>query len=104
MRNIPSKLFITATLGTVLEWAEYTFYAYMATDIARLFFPTAIKSVALLAAFGIFAAGYLMRPLGALIFGHMGDTCGRKTALLGAMLLMAISTLGIGLLPTYNTI
>ncbi len=90
--------------GTMLEWAEYTFYAYLAPILSGLFFPSdSSPQVALLYTFGIFAIGFLMRPLGALVFGHIGDTIGRKPALVISMSLMAFATLGIGLCPTYAT-
>ena len=96
------KLMLTvALLGTVLEWAEYTFYAYMATTISSLFFPQLDPRVGIIATFGIFAAGYLLRPIGALLFGYIGDVLGRKKALVISMFLMSVSTLAMGLLPTY---
>ena len=89
-------------LGTLLEWAEYVFYAYMAPTLALVFFPAeAPKAIALLYTFGIFAFGFLMRPLGAVLFGHIGDRIGRKPALVMSMSLMALATLGIGLCPSY---
>jgi MHS family proline/betaine transporter-like MFS transporter len=95
---------ISVLLGTFLEWAEYTYYGYIASKIASLFFPQINKYIALLAAFGIFAVGYLMRPLGAICFGMIGDLYGRKKALILSIFLMGISTLGMGLLPTYYSI
>lgn len=91
------------SLGTLLEWAEYTFYGYMAVTLSTLFFPEKDPR-AILGTFGIFAAGYLMRPLGAIFFGHIGDRYGRKPALIGSMLLMGVTTFAIGCLPTYQTI
>lgn len=90
--------------GTMLEWAEYTFYAYLAPILSTLFFPEdASSQIALLYTFGVFAVGFLMRPLGAIVFGHIGDTVGRKPALIFSMSLMALATAGIGLCPTYAT-
>lgn len=95
---------IIATIGTLLEWAEYTFYGYLAFKISGLFFPEGNDVINLLKTYGIFAAGYIMRPLGAVLFGYIGDCFGRKSALMGAIFLMGLSTLGIGCLPIYTSI
>lgn len=92
------------SLGTILEWAEYTFYGYMALTLSSLFFPTDSAHLGILKTFGVFAVGYIMRPLGAFIFGTIGDRYGRKPALTGSILLMGVATLCIGLLPTYEHI
>ena len=91
------------SLGTLLEWAEYTFYGYMGFLFSTLFFPTSDPHIGILKAYGVFAAGYLMRPFGAIIFGHIGDKWGRKPALTISLFLMGVATLGIGCLPTYQT-
>ena len=90
--------------GNVLEWYDFTVYGFLATVIGSQFFPNEDKVVQLISAFGIFAAGYLMRPIGGVIFGHIGDKYGRKKALLYSVLLMAIPTTLIAFLPTYATI
>ena len=100
MRQLKSIIFI-ANVGTLLEWAEFTFYAYIADHIAKLFFPQIDPQAGMVATFSVFAIGYLMRPLGAVIFGHMGDKLGRRIALQRSISLMGISSLGLGLLPTY---
>ena len=92
------------SLGTVLEWAEFTFYGYMAIMLSALFFPEQHPHLALLKTYGIFAVGFIMRPLGAIIFGHVGDRFGRKPALVGSIALMGLATLGIGCLPTYGAL
>lgn len=92
------------SLGTLLEWAEYTFYGYMAITLSQLFFPESDLQVGILKTFGIFAAGYLMRPLGGIVFGYWGDRWGRKEALMISLFLMGVATVGIGLLPTYTTL
>lgn len=92
------------SLGTLLEWAEYTFYGYMALTLSTLFFPASDTTAALMKTFGIFAVGYVMRPLGALIFGAIGDTHGRRPALMFSLLLMGFATFTIGCLPTYASI
>lgn len=92
------------SLGTLLEWAEYTFYGYMAITLSHFFFPIDDAELAILKTYGIFAAGYLMRPLGALLFGFIGDNIGRKPALVGSLFLMGAATFSIGCLPTFNSI
>ncbi len=93
---------LTATLGTVLEWAEYTFFAYMADQLSSLFFSIQDPTLARLKTYGIFATSYFMRPLGAIIFGTLGDKFGRKPALMSSMLLMGTATFAIGCLPTHQ--
>ncbi|MGD0465707.1 MAG: MFS transporter [Gammaproteobacteria bacterium] len=100
-----SKKIIFATcIGTLLEWAEFTFFAYMADQLSSLFFSSQDLYLARLKTYAIFATSYLMRPIGAVLFGYIGDRHGRKPAIIGALLLMALATFGIGSLPTYNTI
>jgi MHS family proline/betaine transporter-like MFS transporter len=91
-------------IGNALEWYDFALYGYFATTIGSLFFPKFSTFASLMATFGIFAAGFIMRPLGGLIFGHIGDKIGRKNALLWSIYLMAIPTTLIGLLPTYEQI
>ena len=77
-----SKLSIRSLLasfvGNILEWYDFTVYAYFATVIGKHFFPSEDRIASLIAAFGVFAAGYLMRPLGGFFFGVIGDKMGRK--------------------------
>lgn len=96
------KIIFSACIGTILEWYDFSLYAYLAAIFAQLFFPVS-ASLALLLSYGVFAIGYLARPLGALVLGHLGDTQGRKKALSLSVLLMAVATCGIGLLPSYQT-
>lgn len=95
------RIVITSLIGGMLEWAEYTFYAYMAVIFARLFFPSSETATGLLAAFAIFGVGYLMRPLGAIVFGYIGDKYGRRSALSLSMILMGLATFAMAILPTY---
>jgi len=97
----PRKILLPAVIGNILEWYDFALYGYFATIIAKLFFPTDNKITSLLATFGVFAIGFLMRPLGAIIFGHFGDRIGRKKTLAASIILMAIPTTLIGLLPTH---
>ncbi len=98
------KTIIPATLGTALEWAEYTFFAYMANQLSLHFFPSENPELALFKTYTIFATSYFMRPLGAILLGTMGDKVGRKPALIFSMLLMCFATTAIGCLPGYSSI
>ncbi len=92
------------TLGAAMEWYDFTLYVYLAPVISKLFFPSDSSLDSLLATFGVFAAGYLMRPLGAAILGNIGDQRGRKFALGLSISLMAFGMLLIGFLPTESSI
>jgi MFS transporter, MHS family, proline/betaine transporter len=99
------KRVVTAgVIGNVLEWYDFAVYGFLARIIGDLFFPSADDRTSLLASFGTFAVGFLMRPVGAALFGHIGDRYGRARALLLSIALMAIPTFLMGLLPTYATI
>ncbi len=95
---------VGGVIGNVLEWYDFAVYGFFAPIIGAQFFPTEDKLSALIAAFGVFAAGYMMRPLGGVIFGQIGDRVGRKRALQLSVLMMAIPTTLVGLLPTYASI
>jgi MHS family proline/betaine transporter-like MFS transporter len=96
---------IAATvIGNVLEWYDFVVYSFLATVIAQNFFPAGNDTAALLATFAVFGVGFVARPLGAVAIGWIGDRRGRKSALLLTILLMATSTVLIGLIPTYQTI
>lgn len=98
------KFIIPGISGNVLEWYDFCLYGYFASIFAQEFFPAKTPTLSLIAAFGAFASGYFMRPLGALVFGYLGDRIGRKQVLIFAVLLMVIPTVIIGCLPTYNQI
>jgi MHS family proline/betaine transporter-like MFS transporter len=87
--------------GNVLEWYDFAVYGYFAPVIGGQFFPAEDPAASLVAAFGVFAAGFLMRPVGGLVFGYIGDRVGRRAALTLSVLAMAIPTFLIGLLPGY---
>jgi MFS transporter, MHS family, proline/betaine transporter len=93
-----------AIFGNVLEWYDFAIYGYVATIIAHQFFPKGDDVTALLATFATFGIGFVARPLGGIIIGRMGDTAGRKAALLVTVFLMAIGTIGIGIIPSYESI
>ncbi|WP_228702726.1 MFS transporter [Faucicola boevrei] len=95
------SLFI-ASFSTIVEWYDFTLYLYFATVISRVFFGDNPKS--LLITLAGFAVSYLMRPLGALFFGHLGDTLGRRSVLLTTMTLMSIAMFLTAMLPTFHDI
>jgi len=99
-----SKVIASTMIGNGLEWYDYALYGTFTALISKHFFPAGDEAVALIATFGIFAIGFLMRPLGAMFFGYIGDKFGRKNALALSILLMAFPTACIGLLPTYQSI
>ena len=74
------KIILAGLVGNVMEWYDFAVYGYFATVIGRLFFPSEDPAISLIAAFGAFAAGFLVRPLGGLVFGRIGDLVGRKRA------------------------
>lgn len=95
---------VLGAVGTTLEWFDFTLYVYLSPVIAQLFFPSEDELASLMATFGVFAAGYLMRPLGALFFGSYGDRRGRKAALTLSVAMMSGPMIVIGLLPTHDDI
>jgi len=98
------KVVFACSLGTVFEWYDFYLYATLAPFFASLFFPPGNDTAALLSALATYAAGFLIRPFGAIVFGRIGDRRGRKYALLTTMVLMGTSTFAIGLLPTFEQI
>lgn len=98
------KVVTASMVGNGLEWYDFAIYGHMAVILRDLFFPEADPVVGLIATYGVFAAGFIARPVGAVLFGWIGDRYGRRTALTIAVLMMAIPTGCIGLLPTYEVI
>jgi hypothetical protein len=92
-------------IGSALEYYDFFIYATAASLIfPQLFFPSGNPTVAIVASLATYGVGYVARPIGAFFLGHWGDTHGRKTVLLVCMFLMGISTMGVGLLPTYSQV
>lgn len=102
--KVNRKVVISGMLGNGLEWYDYALYGQMAAIFAKLFFPAGDEAENLIFTYLAFAAGFIARPLGAILFGQLGDKYGRKKALVASMILMAVPTGCIGLLPTYEMI
>jgi MHS family proline/betaine transporter-like MFS transporter len=98
------KVVVSGMIGNALEWYDYALYGHFAAIISVLYFPSESVYISMISTFGVFAAGFLMRPVGAIFFGFIGDRYGRKAALSLAILMMAIPTGCIGILPTYAQI
>lgn len=99
------RVLAASTAGTVIEWFDFALYGLAAGLVFnQLFFPNISPTAGLLAAFGTFALGSFVRPVGGIVLGHLGDKIGRKPTLIFAISLMGISTMLVGALPTYNTI
>jgi MFS family permease len=98
------RVVFASSLGTIFEWYDFYLYATLAPFFASLFFPSGNDTAALLSALATYAAGFLIRPFGAIVFGRIGDRRGRKYAFLITMVLMGTSTFAVGLLPAYEHI
>ena len=99
-----SRHALAGTVGNVLEWYDFAVYGFLAPIMSPLFFPADNGLTGLIKTYGIFAAGYLMRPIGGIIFGYVGDRLGRKIALQWSIALMAVPTVLVGLLPVHASI
>jgi len=96
---------IASTVGTAIEWYDFFLYSIASGLVfAKLFFPNSDPLVGTLNAFGIYAVGFIARPVGAAIFGHYGDRIGRKSTLIITLMLMGIATFLVALVPTYEQI
>lgn len=103
--NTPGQVLFASLIGTTIEFFDFYIYATAAVIVfPRLFFPASDPASATLASLATFAIAFMARPVGSALFGHFGDRVGRKTTLVAALLTMGVSTVAIGLLPTYATI
>jgi Arabinose efflux permease len=93
-----------AALGNAMEWFDFGVYSYIAVTLGKVFFPSGNPTAQLLSTFGAFAAAFLVRPLGGMVFGPLGDRIGRQKVLAITMIMMAAGTFAIGLIPSYATI
>jgi MHS family proline/betaine transporter-like MFS transporter len=99
-----NRIIAAGAIGNVLEWYDFAIYGYFAAAIGRTFFPHESPVAQILAAFGIFAIGFLMRPIGGAIIGHIGDRLGRRAALTFSVAAMAVPTFLVGALPGYHVL
>ncbi|MFA8449369.1 MAG: MFS transporter [Bacteroidales bacterium] len=99
-----SKIILATASGGILEWFDFTLFGILSKLVAEKFFPSQNLSLSMLSTFAAFAVGFFARPLGAVMMGHFGDKYGRKKTFLFTIVIMVISTAGIGLLPTYKTL
>ena len=98
------KIIFLSSVGGILEFYDFIIYVIFSQIIGKIFFPSADKFASLMSVYAIFAIGYLVRPLGGIVFSHFGDKYGRKVTFVVSVMMMAIPTFCIGLLPTYNQI
>src|SRR6187399_2748473 len=98
------SVILASSVGTLIEWYDFYIFGSLATVIANQFFPKTNPTAALLSTLATFAAGFIVRPFGALVFGRLGDLIGRKYTFLLTLILMGGSTFAIGLVPGYETI
>ena len=99
-----NKVVLGSLIGNVMEFYDFVIYGYLSIYLGQHFFPSDDTTASLLVTFSVFAGGYLIRPLGSIIFGYIGDVIGRKPALLYSIVLMSFSTLLMGIIPTYQQI
>jgi metabolite-proton symporter len=103
--NTPGQVLFASLIGTTIEFFDFYIYATAAVLVfPRLFFPPSDPNTATLASLATFAIAFVARPIGSVVFGHFGDRVGRKTTLVAALMTMGLSTVLIGLLPTYETL
>ncbi|GAY77711.1 L-proline/glycine betaine transporter proP [Sporolactobacillus inulinus] len=92
------------SVGNAMEWFDFGIYSYLAVTLGKVFFPEMSNSVQLIYTFATFSIAFIARPIGGLVFGMMGDRYGRKKVLTVTLIMMALSTLSIGLIPSYAAI
>lgn len=93
-----------AALGNAMEWFDFGVYGYLAVTLGQVFFPASNPTAQLIATFATFTVAFLVRPIGGLVFGPLGDRYGRQKVLAATMILMALGTFSIGLIPSYARI
>jgi MFS family permease len=101
----PGRAATAAFIGTMIEWYDFYIYATAAALVfGELYFPSSDRFVSTMASFATFAVGFFARPLGGIVFGHLGDRIGRKKALMTTLMMMGAATVGVGLLPEYSKV
>jgi MHS family proline/betaine transporter-like MFS transporter len=104
MSSTSGKTRLASMIGNALEWYDFAIYGYFAAVLGQHFFPSDDAAVSVIAAFGVFAIGFLARPFGSVLFGNIGDRVGRRRVLIVSVLAMAAPTTLVGFLPTYAEI
>lgn len=99
----PSRVVLAGAIGNLLEWYDFGLFGLLAPVLAPLFFPSHDRIASLIGIYGGFAIGFAVRPVGAVVLGHLGDRVGRRFVLVLSVLLMGLATVAVGLLPTYET-
>ncbi|WP_077329877.1 MFS transporter [Virgibacillus siamensis] len=103
-KDVAKKAVVATGIGNAMEWFDFGIYSYLAATIGKIFFPEMEGSTQLVFSFATFSVAFLVRPLGGMFFGSLGDKIGRKKVLAMTLILMAFATLSIGLIPTYSSI
>ena len=98
------KILMLASLGGMLEFYDFTIYGFFSVYFAKQFFPAHDQFIAIVASYTIFIMGYIARPIGGILFSHIGDEIGRKVVMIITMLIMGFASIGIGIMPTYTHI
>src|SRR5262245_4358873 len=98
------SVILASSVGTMIEWYDFFIFGMLSSSISKQFFPKVEPTTALLSTLAIFAAGFIVRPFGALVFGRLGDLIGRKYTFLVTLILMGSSTFLIGFVPAYSSI
>lgn len=99
-----TRVTLAGAIGNLLEWYDFGLFGLLAPVLAPLFFPSHDRIASLIGIYGGFAVGFMMRPIGAVVLGHLGDRVGRRFVLVASVLLMGLATVAVGLLPTYKTL
>jgi MHS family proline/betaine transporter-like MFS transporter len=102
--DVRRRVLAASFVGNFVEWFDYAAYGYLAATISTVFFPASDPTTGLLLTFGVFAISFFVRPLGGLVWGHIGDKVGRRTALSYSILIMSVATFAIAFLPTYAAV
>lgn len=102
--TLPRRMVVATLLGVFLEYFDYTLYGFSAPYIEHYFFPAKQPAMALILVWGIFAVSFIVRPIGAVLFGHFADRIGRRRILTFNILIMSLATIGIGILPGYRLV
>lgn len=104
IKHLSKQALLAGMIGNILEWYDFGLYGYLAPVIGAHFFPSSNPVASLIGAYGGFAIGFAVRPLGGAVLGHIGDRIGRQTVLIASVVMMGVATTSIGFLPTYHQV